>query len=164
MAWTSPRTWISGEVVTKAIMDTHVRDNLLYLYGLATAGFTAYTPTLTNWSLGNGTMTASYIQFGKLTVAMVDIVWGSTTSSSGNLSISLPATAPAGTGSPILGVGESIDTSTSQAWDLRVRIASTTTFILMHSDGAGSAQIGTASPFTWATGDELHVLIIYKAA
>ncbi len=28
MAWTSPRTWTTGELVTKAIMDTHVRDNL----------------------------------------------------------------------------------------------------------------------------------------
>ncbi len=34
MAWTAPRTWSTGELVTKAIMDTHVRDNLRYLKGL----------------------------------------------------------------------------------------------------------------------------------
>lgn len=28
MAWTTPRTWTTGELVTKSIMDTHVRDNL----------------------------------------------------------------------------------------------------------------------------------------
>ena len=28
MAWTTPRTWTDGELVTKAIMDPHVRDNL----------------------------------------------------------------------------------------------------------------------------------------
>ena len=28
MAWTTPRTWTDGELVTKAIMDVHVRDNL----------------------------------------------------------------------------------------------------------------------------------------
>jgi hypothetical protein len=28
MAWTNPRTWSDGELVTKAIMDVHVRDNL----------------------------------------------------------------------------------------------------------------------------------------
>jgi len=28
MAWTAPRTWTDGELVTKAIMDPHVRDNL----------------------------------------------------------------------------------------------------------------------------------------
>ena len=31
MAWTTPRTWTDGELVTKAIMDTHVRDNLNFL-------------------------------------------------------------------------------------------------------------------------------------
>ena len=32
MAWTTPRTWVTDEVVTKAILDTHVRDNLNYLF------------------------------------------------------------------------------------------------------------------------------------
>lgn len=32
MAWTAPRTWTTGEVVTAAIMNTHVRDNLLFLH------------------------------------------------------------------------------------------------------------------------------------
>lgn len=29
MAWTAPRTWVTGEIVTAALMNTHVRDNLL---------------------------------------------------------------------------------------------------------------------------------------
>jgi len=29
MAWTAPRTWTDGELVTKAIMDVHVRDDLI---------------------------------------------------------------------------------------------------------------------------------------
>lgn len=33
MAWTAPRTWVSGEVVTAALMNTHLRDNLLSLNG-----------------------------------------------------------------------------------------------------------------------------------
>jgi hypothetical protein len=28
MAWTDPRTWVVGEVVTASLMNTHVRDNL----------------------------------------------------------------------------------------------------------------------------------------
>lgn len=31
MAWTTPRTWVAGEVPTAAIMNAHVRDNLQYL-------------------------------------------------------------------------------------------------------------------------------------
>jgi hypothetical protein len=33
MAWTSPRTWVSGELVTAAIMNSAVRDNLTMLDG-----------------------------------------------------------------------------------------------------------------------------------
>jgi hypothetical protein len=32
MAWTTPRTWVTDELVTAAIMNTHVRDNLNSLY------------------------------------------------------------------------------------------------------------------------------------
>ena len=34
MAWTAPRTWVTGEVVTAALMNTHVRDNLRDRRGL----------------------------------------------------------------------------------------------------------------------------------
>lgn len=30
--WTNPRDWISGEIVTEAMMDAHVRDNTDYLH------------------------------------------------------------------------------------------------------------------------------------
>lgn len=33
MAWTAPRTWVTGEVVTATMMNTHVRDNLLASLG-----------------------------------------------------------------------------------------------------------------------------------
>lgn len=29
ISWTSPRTWVSGEVVTAALLNVHLRDNLL---------------------------------------------------------------------------------------------------------------------------------------
>jgi hypothetical protein len=31
MAWTTPRTWVDGEVVTATIMNTHVKDEFDYL-------------------------------------------------------------------------------------------------------------------------------------
>lgn len=30
MAWTAPRTWVTSEVVTAALLNTHLRDNLLW--------------------------------------------------------------------------------------------------------------------------------------
>ena len=35
MAWTAPRTWTAGEVVTKALMDEQLRDNELVLHTIA---------------------------------------------------------------------------------------------------------------------------------
>jgi len=32
MTWTAPRTWLTGELVTASLMNTHIRDNLLHLY------------------------------------------------------------------------------------------------------------------------------------
>ena len=32
MAWTAPRTWVAGELITAAVMNTHIRDNLAWLY------------------------------------------------------------------------------------------------------------------------------------
>ena len=29
MAWTAPRTWVTGETVTAALMNAHIRDNFL---------------------------------------------------------------------------------------------------------------------------------------
>lgn len=39
MAWTTPRTWVTSEVVTAALMNTHLRDNLNYLKNQVAAHF-----------------------------------------------------------------------------------------------------------------------------
>lgn len=33
MSWTTPRTWVTGEIVTAAQMDEQVRDNLDFVHG-----------------------------------------------------------------------------------------------------------------------------------
>ncbi len=44
MAWTAPRTWVTGETVTAALMNAHIRDNLLETSAatVTTAGDIAY--------------------------------------------------------------------------------------------------------------------------
>lgn len=39
MAWTTPRTWVAGELVTAALFNTHLRDNLNFLYATGAGGF-----------------------------------------------------------------------------------------------------------------------------
>lgn len=40
MAWTTPRTWVTSEIVTAALLNTHIRDNQNYIKGNADAGTT----------------------------------------------------------------------------------------------------------------------------
>lgn len=60
MAWTSPRTWTAGELVTAAIMNTHIRDN----EGELRAGGIAIASQAT----GDFLFASSATQFGRLAV------------------------------------------------------------------------------------------------
>lgn len=46
MAWTTPRTWTPGELVTALMMNLHIRDNLTYLYNLITGLVAAFVPLI----------------------------------------------------------------------------------------------------------------------
>lgn len=58
MAWTTPRTWTDGEIVTKAIMDTHVRDNLDYLKDRLDGAAKQYIRTATNYTTTSASLVA----------------------------------------------------------------------------------------------------------
>jgi len=50
MAWTSPRTWVVAEMVTAALLNAHVRDNLKE-FEVEIAGPGGWiVPTLSGWS------------------------------------------------------------------------------------------------------------------
>jgi hypothetical protein len=159
MAWTAPRTWVAGEVPSASTFNTHVRDNLKAIGD----AWTAYTPTLTNWTLGNGTLTGSYVQAGKLTFAKVFLTLGTTTTPSGNLVISIPFTKVAddGINTSMGGTAVLLDTS----------VPTTNVLFPVHSATGSVRFISTAgatatatSPWTWATGDKLNAEFWYESA
>lgn len=135
------------------------------------AAWTTYSPTWTNLSVGNGTVTARYRQIGTLVETRITIVFGSTTSISGAVSVSLPVTRAtyAGTaGLTALGLARFFDTSGGAASEGAAMNVSTTTVRLQvwKSDGTylTSADLSSTVPFTWATGDEINVQFSYEAA
>ena len=157
MAWTTPRTWNSAEVVTKTIMDTHIRDNLN-----AMSAWTSYTPTWTGTggtpTVGNGTLSGSYLSYGGVVMVRISLTWGSTTAAAGITAwkFALPV-APSSAG--IL-PGMVVDTGVAQ-------------YPAVLSDFAGSAgvlRVGTGltpasntSPMTWGTGDNVIINGTYIA-
>lgn len=64
MAWTNPRTWVATELLTAALMNLHVRDNLLYLKGDAAWTAPALSGTWVNY--GSSNEVAGYRRIGDL--------------------------------------------------------------------------------------------------
>lgn len=62
MAFTTPRTWVTGELITASIMNTHIRDNLLYLISRNLFYVLESTSTYTTTST---TFTAVHANFSK---------------------------------------------------------------------------------------------------
>lgn len=158
MAWTTPRTWVAGEVVTAAILNTHIRDNL----NAIGAAWTSYTPTwvasTTNPTVGNGTLTGAYMQAGKYVAFRIYIVFGSTTTrGSGEYRFGYPVTAAVVNNPGICGyvyragfsniVGNGYATTA-------VRAAITTT----------NAAVGDSTPIVFTTADEIHLGGVFEAA
>ena len=128
--------------------------------------WTAYTPTLTNATLGNGTLTGSYIQIGKLVVGRVTFTLGSTSSLTGvGLTISLPITpviAQALSGNTMIE-----DTGSQFYWgnclpDTTARF--TPTVYNVSATYATINGLTTTIPMTWTNTDVLRVNFFYEAA
>ena len=94
MAWTSPRTWNVGELVTKLIMDTHIRDNLLYLKGIADIALDLVGRqggSATNWETQGTTNyvpTAVKVQSGVIRIPAITTASGSLYQ--GNVTLTFP--------------------------------------------------------------------------
>lgn len=135
---------------------------------LAAAAWQSWTPSWTNLTVGNGTVTAKYVQIGKTIHFRVNLTFGSTTSISGNVSLSLPATASSDYSSNFsIGDANSVDTGTDN-FHGTVNLNSTTAMTPLYLAVTGSLidrlSITSSTPFTWASTDQLLLTGTYEAA
>jgi hypothetical protein len=160
MAWTSPRTWVAAEVVTAALLNTHVRDNLKAIGD----AWTTYVPTYTGiTAIGNATVVAKYMQAGKLVQGYVKITVGSTTTfGATTLSVTTPVTPAIGN----LAIGSIFlyDNSTgdTRGGSLYHQAAGTGTTGFLASGTTTPAT--NLVPWTWATSDIIAFSFTYEAA
>lgn len=130
------------------------------IQGGASGAWTAYTSSLvfTNLTLGNGTSTAKYRQFGKTVHAIGRIILGSTSVVGTNPTMTLPVSAVGG-GSFIIGTLGLFDSGTTYqvGW---ARWTAATTVALMPTSGLG---ITATAPWTWATNDAITWNLTYEA-
>jgi hypothetical protein len=120
-----------------------------------------WTPTWTNVTVGNGTLTAKYSRMG--TTAFVDLAFqlGSTSAITGNPVFSLPVNNAAFT---VRRAGDvyMFDTSAGFVYEGVIQLVSASTAALNNRTGGLLSNVSGTSPFTWATGDRLHIQMMYR--
>jgi hypothetical protein len=157
----------NGQVLTA---DSTTATGLAWAASSSFGTWTSFTPTWTNLTPGNGTVTAKYVQNGKVVNFRVKIQFGSTTSISGSVSVNWPV-APASTEAaqgaittvvfeksgvgPKLGQVNNSAASTTKADLLVLNVAGTYTDVALTS---------STVPFTWATNDQIYFQGTYEVA
>ncbi len=126
--------------------------------------YVSYSPTITGWAEGDGTLTASYAELGKLVFVKFNFVYGGTSTSASPLSIPLPVNA-ATTG--FVGMnGMLTDSNTGNIAPAAVEITGAGTFTLrpMSSVTQLDGAVENGTPWTWATSDVVSASFVYEAA
>jgi len=134
--------------------------------GTGLLAWTSFTPTFTNFSLGNGTIQrARYAKLGKTVVQEVAILLGSTSSVTGLITVSLPVTAAYAGGRTIWTNHMFAGTATSVG---SVNMATTTTvqMFALNTAGTYTSNVSTSStiPGTWTTSNYFSYQMTYEAA
>lgn len=162
MAWSTPATWTAVQATVNQ-MNTRIRDQFNALGDPWTAYTPAWTATVTNPAILNGTIEGRYREIGKTIDYEIHILMGSTTTfGSGNYIFTLPPP-PSRTTSSGWPMG------TATIWDTNVlarltrfpKYNSTTTVFL---DDVAGTIVGATVPFTWANTDRLVIAGSYESA
>lgn len=129
--------------------------------------YTAFTPSLGNWSIGNGTIDAKYCRVNDFVHYFGVITAGSTTTFSAELYYSMPIHQD-GTSNRPLGTCYTRDASSGIMYAGVVRALGTNTaYATGHTADYTYIRmrtIETTSPFTLTTGDQHYFNLYYKAA
>lgn len=161
----------SNAVTTASLTDGAVTPNKLVASSGSGWAYQTYSPTWTNLTVGNGTLVARYQQTGKNLYIRIELTFGTTTTVSGSIGVSLPVTAVSSytnLGSTI-GWANYFDSSASAQYQGRPVYASTTTAQLQSSTVAATlvrtdGAVNASTPMTWALGDILMVFMLLEVA
>lgn len=161
----------AGTVDTAQLKDQSVTNAKLATgTGEAGGAWSAWTPTWTNLTLGNGVATARYTRIGMTVNFRLSLTVGSTTSmTASQVMASLPIAAHAQYQNfEHIAYGTAFDVSANQPYNIRATFSNSTTIKLYALNAASTfvpdSNVNNTQPFTWATGDILQVVGTYEAA
>ena len=158
-----PAVPFDGQVISET--DT---DSLKVYNGSAWVGvgtFTAFTPTWTNYTRGNGTTDSRYAIIGKTIYVYISETLGSTSSMGSAPSFTLPVTARSI--ASVSAAGNLLNSGDAY-YPVFLTASSTTTVYLDALNAAGtyakSTGVSSTVPFSWTTGDAIYINLTYEAA
>ena len=131
-----------------------------------TGGWTTFTPTFTNFTLGNGTVTGRYQKIGKTVNYFMKVDLGSTSSVTGRIIWTLPVEA-ANAYATGLGAAFIVDAGTAGYVAFPGAWSSTQSFLSGGSAGGAylsDAPVSATVPMTWTTNDFFFVNATYEVA
>lgn len=135
----------------------------------STWSWATWTPTWTNLSVGNGTVTARYVQTGKTVDCFIRLVVGTTTSITGTVSFTLPVTAASSYASSQVSAGVLHYDDVGTAGYVGTFDILTTTTCTPHVGNASgtytsSAPMTASVPFSFGNADFFAGTLSYEAA
>lgn len=162
----------ASAVTTNSIAAGAVVPNSLVASSGSGWSWQAWSPTLTNFALGNGTATYAYGQIGKTIFGRISIGFGSTSTwSASAFAFSPPVTlnTALGTGGKtIIGNVYALDVSAGIEYKGVVYTLSATTIEIGFESVAGTYNALAASsstiPMTWANGDNIRIYFSAEVA
>ena len=160
----APRTWVVGEVVSAALMNQEIRDQINSML----AAWTAYTPAWsgTGTSIGNGVINGRYMLVGKTCTVSVEMAFGTTSNvGTGVYSWSVPFTAasPAGSSANYVYCGSA--RGHAAAWyGGTVAVFKNTTTAKIYNSASTATEWSPTVPTTWAAAatNYLHFDVTYE--
>jgi hypothetical protein len=166
-AASTPANLSVGANDTMLVADSTAATGLAYKSATTLYPWTTYTPTISGFTIGNGSLVARYAQIGKTVHLRITFTLGSTSAVSAAPRFTLPVNASsityiiAGSGSfGDFGVGDYILLPIIEfANQIYCALANTTATFA--SENAG---ISSTVPFTWTTNDSIAINMTYEAA
>jgi len=159
----TPARLAVGANDTVLVADSGAATGLAWKSSATRYPWTAYTPSISNFTIGNGTLTARYQQIGKTVNVFVQFTLGSTSTIGTTPYFSLPFTAAQNKWSIPGRLGD------NGVADYAGFAQCDTTNVYVYALGVGGTY-GTAPtvtatvPFTWATNDFFTFSFTYEAA
>jgi hypothetical protein len=150
--------------------DSSAATGLKYATAAEQFPWQTWTPTYNGITVGNGTVVARYQQIGKTVNLFYKLIFGSTSSLTGNVPLfTLPVTASSNYTAQLSAFGQANYVKPGTAQNIGFMYMYNTTNarfqnINTASTYAGAADVTATAPFTWGTSDYLEATITYEAA